>query len=212
MVRVVYRRRIERAGFTIVELLIVIVVIAILAAISVVAYNGMQGRAEDVRRITDAKNIVKALELYKINNGNYPAVEYSGKGGIQGWEVSSNESAGQFIAPLATAEYGFPNGVAVDPVNNATAPADGTANNLRDSGGYTYLYYRYNPGTNGCDASRGNYYVLIILRTKTSGLTKHPDSPGLQCGAWSWENYGSWLRQRLAFKLSLSFPCYNKKI
>lgn len=37
----------NKHGFTIVELLIVIVVIAILAAISVVAYNGIQNRAKD---------------------------------------------------------------------------------------------------------------------------------------------------------------------
>ena len=36
---------INKRGFTIVELLIVIVVIAILAAISIVAYNGIQDRA-----------------------------------------------------------------------------------------------------------------------------------------------------------------------
>jgi len=61
-------------GFTIVELLIVIVVIAILAAISIVAYNGIQSRARDAGRIQKVKDIAKAIELYKIDNGTYPQI------------------------------------------------------------------------------------------------------------------------------------------
>lgn len=61
-------------GFTIVELLIVIVVIAILAAISVVAFTGVQARARDSGRIAKVKDLAKALELYKVDNGRYPAI------------------------------------------------------------------------------------------------------------------------------------------
>ena len=60
------------SGFTIVELLIVIVVIAILAAISVMAYNGIQSRARDAERVQDIASIQKVLELYYIDNGSFP--------------------------------------------------------------------------------------------------------------------------------------------
>lgn len=60
------------AGFTIVELLIVIVVIAILAAISVVAYTGMQTRAENTKTISGVSQYVKLLSAYKAINGDYP--------------------------------------------------------------------------------------------------------------------------------------------
>ncbi|AHB42067.1 PilE-like protein [Candidatus Saccharibacteria bacterium RAAC3_TM7_1] len=77
----------KHRGFTIVELLIVIVVIAILAAITVVAYNGIQQRARDAQRLQDITSIAKALELYKIQNSSYPnAVGNS----VGGWEISSN--------------------------------------------------------------------------------------------------------------------------
>ena len=55
-------------GFTIVELLIVIVVIAILAAISIVAYTGIQARARDTTRKNDLAAIAKALEVRAIDN------------------------------------------------------------------------------------------------------------------------------------------------
>ena len=61
------------AGFTIVELLIVIVVIAILAAISVVAYTGIQQRARDTQRVQDIQNIAKALKLHYAATGSYPS-------------------------------------------------------------------------------------------------------------------------------------------
>lgn len=64
----------KQTGFTIVELLIVIVVIAILAAITIVAFNGVQTRARDSERIQKINNIAKAIELYKIDNGRYPAI------------------------------------------------------------------------------------------------------------------------------------------
>ena len=49
-------------GFTIVELLIVVVVIAILAAISIVAYNGIQERARQSKINTDIAAIMKAVQ------------------------------------------------------------------------------------------------------------------------------------------------------
>lgn len=62
------------SGFTIVELLIVIVVIGILAAITIVSFNGVQSRARDAERTSDMKSLHKALEMFYIANGYYPAV------------------------------------------------------------------------------------------------------------------------------------------
>lgn len=59
-------------GFTIVELLIVIVVIAILASISVAVYNGIQTRAKNTKTTTATTAWVKALKLYNADTGAWP--------------------------------------------------------------------------------------------------------------------------------------------
>lgn len=61
------------SGFTIVELLIVIVVIAVLAAITVVAYTGIQQRASNTVRVAAAKEWVASIEQYIAANSAYPA-------------------------------------------------------------------------------------------------------------------------------------------
>lgn len=59
-------------GFTIVELLIVIVVIAVLAAITIVAYNGIQSRAHDTTIQSDLRGIGQQISAYKITEGTLP--------------------------------------------------------------------------------------------------------------------------------------------
>lgn len=62
----------KQAGFTIVELLIVIVVIGILAAITIVAYNGVQTRAKLATYQSDTVGLVKKTEAFNSVTGAYP--------------------------------------------------------------------------------------------------------------------------------------------
>ena len=175
-------------GFTIVELLIVIVVIGILAAITIVAFNGVQKRARDSQRVSDAQGIVKALEQYKILNGSYPPVSFSGLGSQSGWEGSAREAPGEFLAALKSQNY--PGGVPVDPINNAIGDSIVAA---RSAGESSYYYYRYNAGEHGCDPARGRFFVLGILNMETSD-GEHPDSPGHACGtARNWGDEYDWV-------------------
>lgn len=73
----------SRSGFTIVELLIVIVIIAILAAITIVAFRGIQDRAAASQTSSAVTGYTKALMMYANDNGAYPIYSYPCLGGSE---------------------------------------------------------------------------------------------------------------------------------
>lgn len=68
----------QNKGFTIVELLIVIVVIGILAGLVITTYNGIQQKARNTERTTDLKTFQGQLEAYYANKGYYPGSDSLG--------------------------------------------------------------------------------------------------------------------------------------
>lgn len=68
----VRRKKNTFVGFTIVELLIVIVVIGILSAIAIVSYNGAQNTARNAQRLDDINRVADLLDIYYTKNGTYP--------------------------------------------------------------------------------------------------------------------------------------------
>jgi prepilin-type N-terminal cleavage/methylation domain-containing protein len=60
-------------GFTIVELLIVIVVIGILAAITIVSFNGVTSKANTTNAAANANAVQKVAEAFNSDNSKYPA-------------------------------------------------------------------------------------------------------------------------------------------
>lgn len=68
----VYKKQLYSPAFTIVELLVVIVVIGILAAITIVAYTGITQRATAAGLIFDLDNASKQLKLYQVEHNAFP--------------------------------------------------------------------------------------------------------------------------------------------
>lgn len=177
--------RSARHGFTIVELLIVIVVIGILAAITMTAFASVQAKARDSRRLQDIKTIVKALELYKTTNGAYP--DEVPTVGASGWEVTSDgTNPTNFLSALVSTSG--VSKVPIDPRNITSGGLDPNAG----ANNYVYYYHRYTAGSNGCVFSRGDFYVLGVQRMESipSGST-HPSSPGFACSGLNWGTMGS---------------------
>ena len=68
------RRRLQ-AGFTLIELMVVLVIIGVLAALIV---PNVLDRADDARSTaarTDVNNLMQALKLYRLDNQRYPSAE-----------------------------------------------------------------------------------------------------------------------------------------
>lgn len=102
-------------GFTIVELLIVIVIIGILAAIVIVAYNGITKSAKEASAISELKQWHKLYQIYKAQYGEYPDPDVAGGG-------PSNDRW-----CLGT---GFPNGFCVNISGGTWGVAESTGANI----------------------------------------------------------------------------------
>lgn len=130
-------------GFTIVELLIVIVVIAILATVTIVAFNGVQSRARDSKRAQDISTIKKAILSYDVINSGVsntwtynPNYNSPGRGG---WDASTDAEWLAFLRP----QHG---NMPVDPTNTLV-------NNTAFTGSKAYFYYCYPTGAGPLPAS-----------------------------------------------------------
>lgn len=60
-------------GFSLIELMVVVAIIAVLAAVGMVSYRSANERARDSRRQADLQQIASALEMYRTDEGEYPA-------------------------------------------------------------------------------------------------------------------------------------------
>ena len=65
--------KIQKSAFTIVELLVVIVVIGILAAITIVSYSGISNKSIAAGLQSDLNNASKILKMYNVDHGSYPS-------------------------------------------------------------------------------------------------------------------------------------------
>ncbi len=139
----------SKSGFTIVEILIVLVVIGILASIVIVSYSQVQARARDARRKTDISNMIKALEIYYSDNGSYPLASGTNSSINAYWYTSDTTSWDTFRTALSGAIDIFP----TDPSN--------VSGNVLSPGSTSYNYAYYGNGGSYCNAHPGQMYIIV---------------------------------------------------
>ncbi|MDD4996233.1 MAG: type II secretion system protein [Patescibacteria group bacterium] len=81
----------NKKGFTLIELLVVVAIMGLLSALAVVALNQARARARDARRVADIKQIQTALELYYLDNNEYPDIKVAGDNTIGGVCLDSDD-------------------------------------------------------------------------------------------------------------------------
>lgn len=155
-------------GFTIVELLIVIVVIGILAAITIVAYNGVQERARVATITTDLSGAAKQLATYQVDAGRYPATLDEVNSG-QGVKASAGttyqySASGTGVTYCLTATKGTSS---YKVSNDATSPAQGGCAGHGVGGTAAITNYALNPSAGGASVAAFGYAGSPVAATRS---------------------------------------------
>lgn len=133
-----FNNKSDQRGFTIVELLIVIVVISILTAITVVAYNGVQNRARTVAAQSAAATVTKKAEAYNAEEGSYPltSAALTGAESAKSYSLTGVTFGALASAPSSPSEVKFIKCGSGSPANQAAI----TASNIT---GLRIFYWDY---------------------------------------------------------------------
>lgn len=134
----------QRNAFTLIELLIVVAIIAILAAIAVPNFLEAQTRAKVSRTVSDLRTIATALETYRLDNNNYPP----------SLPFASDEELGKLTTPI-TYISSVPREIFIAPEQNLLTSPDGV---------YDFVRHQLDPAPTNLLRVSGNAAVAVESR------------------------------------------------
>jgi prepilin-type N-terminal cleavage/methylation domain-containing protein len=156
---------IDKNGFTIVELLVVIVVIGILAAISIVSYTGISQKAASATLQSDLAGISQKLKLYSVLYGSYPTA----------LDINDCPSA-----PTANSEY------CLKPSNGNSINYNGSTDNFSVTAANGATYYRITDDSSPIAASSLDWGLIAHWTMDEGSGSSVIDSSGKgRTGTWS---------------------------
>jgi general secretion pathway protein G len=146
------------SGFTLIELLVVISIIGLLSTMAVYSFNNTRVKARDAKRMSDLKQIQKALELYFDDFGTYPSETYCDSSigscgtacpcGGTDWQYTTANYIGRSLR-----DNNILKDLPIDPINDST------------------YYYSYEPECNQgrCPSPWGCCYYTLRARLEKTG-------------------------------------------
>ena len=100
----------RRAGFTLVEIMLVVVIIGVIAALFVPNLIGRSDQARRTAAMTDLRSVGATLDMYRLDNAHYPSTD-------QGLEALVNKPSG-LPEPMNYTPGGYARKVPTDPWQN----------------------------------------------------------------------------------------------
>ncbi len=195
-------RQVGKRGFTLIELIVVIGIIAVLATMGISSYTSVRQDARNAKRKGDLKELQKTLEAYKARHGHYPPTDTTGAH-VSGhkWHTNCN-----YIHTLVVpnrpnkdegTNLGWIPGLAPEFIPNLpTDPRSGRPNPER-SGGSTTQYGACAIAANNCYKymSNGSDYKLVAHCTPEGELSEEdaffdPQRNAVSGGItymWAWQ-------------------------
>ena len=126
-----------KKGFTLIELLVVVAIIGVLASIVLSSLSSARASARDSRRLAEVRSLQSALELYYLDNGEYPQVSsdrvHNCTTSNGGWDELTLQLA-EYGGQIMTADASWP----------------------------YCTYYFDSPYLSNCDAELNPEYTIII--------------------------------------------------
>ncbi len=181
-------RKHRYSGFTIVELLIVVVVIGILAAIVTVAYTGIQQRAQVSAITSELKQWQKLFEAYRAVNGHYPAPSATP---LTGGGPGANVLGGYCLGT------GFPN-------NYCYVSSSASSYGVAESTGTTLLTALSTVGTPPQNSAKYTYETVgpfLWYRSDTDARLYTTYPAGTACPGGMVTGYANTIRQECFYRL-----------
>ncbi len=150
----------KKQGFSLIELLVVVAIMGLLAAMSIISLNTARARARDARRLSDVKQIQTALEMYFNDSRKYP---HSNDGYIED-TCLSNDSDGDGVD--------FESSVCATgaDVYMAKIPQNPKPRGDGDCIDKPYTYSRVTVG----DETNASYYIVYCLGSSSGDIDEGP--------------------------------------